>query len=261
MICRYRREIRFALTAACLAAASAALLPAAGMPAAWADDAPTLDADKQALAPLQPYVGAWRGVGLPKRGSNQGAWTEQSEWTWRFREGHAELVGELDGDKYFDRLEIRPGDKPDTFVVLAAAEQVAEDSTGSGPARYTGKLADDALVVTAENPSAGLPARISVRLVAGGDRMLVLYEKMLGDGVFTRLAEVGSTRKGSLFAKSAAAGPECVVTGGLGTIAVEHEGKTYYVCCSGCRDLFNEDPAGVLADYRERKAAERAKQE
>jgi YHS domain-containing protein len=38
---------------------------------------------------------------------------------------------------------------------------------------------------------------------------------------------------------------------------VEHDGKTYYVCCSGCRDLFNDDPEGVLAEYRERKAAEK----
>jgi YHS domain-containing protein len=45
----------------------------------------------------------------------------------------------------------------------------------------------------------------------------------------------------------------------LGTIEVEYEGKTYFVCCGGCKDLFEEDPAGVLADYRERKAAEKAK--
>jgi YHS domain-containing protein len=35
-----------------------------------------------------------------------------------------------------------------------------------------------------------------------------------------------------------------------------HEGKTYYVCCTGCRDYFNEDPAAVLEEYRERKADE-----
>ncbi len=247
---------------ASVVAAWLAIMPALSICAtARADDEPTMQADKQALAPLQPYVGQWRGVGLPKRGSNQGAWTERSAWSWRFRDGHAELVGELDGDKYFDRLEIRPGEKAGTFVVLAAAEQVSEEGAGSGVARYTGELADSVLKVAADKPGGKLPARITVRLVAGGDRMLVLYEKELGDGVFTRLAEVGSTREGSSFAKSATSGPECVVTGGLGTIAVEYEGKTYYVCCGGCRDLFNEDPAGVLAEFRERKAAERTKKE
>jgi hypothetical protein len=87
--------------------------------------------------------------------------------------------------------------------------------------------------------------------------MVVLYEKRLSDDAYARLAEVGSTRKGSAFAQNAATGPECIVTGGLGEIAVEHGGKTYYVCCTGCRDLFLEDPEGVLAEYRQRKAAER----
>jgi YHS domain-containing protein len=42
------------------------------------------------------------------------------------------------------------------------------------------------------------------------------------------------------------------VTGGKGTIPVTYQGETYYVCCTGCRDLFNDDPETVLAEYRER---------
>ena len=47
---------------------------------------------------------------------------------------------------------------------------------------------------------------------------------------------------------------ECVVTGGIGNITVSYQGQTYYVCCTGCKDLFEEDPAGVLAEYKERVA-------
>jgi hypothetical protein len=212
--------------------------------------------DKQALAPLQGYVGQWRGVGLPKRGSNRGAWTETSEWAWRFKQGRAELIAQLEGGKFYRLLQIQPGEKPGQFVLLATP---AEESQPAGAAeRFTGALADGALSVTADEPRDERPARIVVRFVAAGDRMVVLYEKRAGDDTFVRLAEVGSTRKGSAFAKNAASGPECVVTGGLGEIAVEHQGKTYYVCCTGCRDLFLEDPEGVLADYRQRKAAEQA---
>ena len=50
--------------------------------------------DKEALAPLQTYVGGWRGVGQPKRGSSAGAWTEEFEWLWRFKQGRAELVAQ-----------------------------------------------------------------------------------------------------------------------------------------------------------------------
>jgi YHS domain-containing protein len=45
-----------------------------------------------------------------------------------------------------------------------------------------------------------------------------------------------------------------VVTGGAGTIPVTHKGKTYYVCCTGCRDAFNDDPEGTIAAYEKQKA-------
>src|SRR5690606_32959754 len=131
----------------CLAVVASAAWLAMAPPVATADEQPALQADKAALAPLQPYVGQWRGVGLPKRGSNQGAWTEQADWQWHFAEGHAELVGGLAGGKYFDRLEVRPGKQPGEFVVLASAAQVSEEGQGSGPARYTGKLTDGVLRV------------------------------------------------------------------------------------------------------------------
>jgi YHS domain-containing protein len=44
-----------------------------------------------------------------------------------------------------------------------------------------------------------------------------------------------------------------VITGGLGTIAVSYNGKTYYVCCTGCRDEFNQNPAKAIKEYEERK--------
>ena len=49
-------------------------------------------------------------------------------------------------------------------------------------------------------------------------------------------------------------GPECIVTGGLGTMQVSFGGNTYYVCCTGCRDAFNDDPAKIIAEYKARKA-------
>jgi hypothetical protein len=213
-------------------------------------------ADKRALSPLQPYVGGWRGVGQPKRGSNQGAWTETCEWNWQFEDGRAALVARLDHDKYFASFRVQPAERPSRFEVLATP-------TGDSKSqRFAGAISGGVLTVADENAPTDRVARISIQLVADGDRMVVLYEKRLGEGAFGRMAEVGSTRSGSSFAKNAASGPECVVTGGLGKVAVEYQGKKYFVCCSGCRDLFNDDPAGVLADYRKRKdseSAERAK--
>ncbi len=58
---------------------------------------------------------------------------------------------------------------------------------------------------------------------------------------FTRQFQVGATKEGEPFADTGG-GPECIVSGGRGTIAVTHAGKTYHVCCSGCRDEFKADP-------------------
>ena len=33
---------------------------------------------------------------------------------------------------------------------------------------------------------------------------------------------------------------------------VTYQGKTYYVCCSGCRDLFNDNPAAIVAEAEAR---------
>ena len=71
--------------------------------------------------------------------------------------------------------------------------------------------------------------------------------------------ELSRTRAGSSSRSNAfAAGesyPVCIVTEGRGTIPVKYKGQTYYVCCSGCKELFDDDPAGVLAEAEARKKA------
>jgi YHS domain-containing protein len=83
--------------------------------------------------------------------------------------------------------------------------------------------------------------------------MLILFEKRPEQqSFFTRSGEVGYQRQGTKIAAVGGTGPICVVTGGAGTIAVTHKGKTYYVCCTGCRDAFLDDPEGTLATYEKK---------
>jgi YHS domain-containing protein len=35
-------------------------------------------------------------------------------------------------------------------------------------------------------------------------------------------------------------------------MAVSYNGQTYYVCCSGCRDAFNENPAKIIAEFKKK---------
>jgi hypothetical protein len=211
-----------------------------------------LESSKQSLSKLQDYVGDWRGVGQVKRGSTRGAWRETCGWAWKFDDDGASLVFKIEDAKFFDSGLLRTLDGGERFELTAK-------SKNKKSARYTGAIDDDGVLrLTALDRVDKEPARLTLRQVADGKRMLILYEKQVGQDRFSRLAEVGYTRKGSNFGKGTNY-VECVVTGGVGTIAVTHQGKTYYVCCTGCRDYFNEDPAGALAEYRERKEEEKRK--
>ena len=72
------------------------------------------------------------------------------------------------------------------------------------------------------------------------------------------MAEVGYTREGTRLAVEGGDGPECVVTGGRGSIQFSYKGQTYYVCCSGCKQAFDENPEKILSEYRERIAKRNA---
>ena len=235
----------------CLLAATAALVMVG-------DDTPTAKnpehaAQQDRLAKIQQLVGAWRGVGQPQRASTKDSWLEEADWAWSFEDGPA-LVAKLPKAKYFRELKITAGKESGKFALAATPAGGGEAIT------YAGALDDEQrLVVALDKPLEELPQRMTFRFVAGGDRLLVLLEKKSPTSdQFVRLAEVGFTRQGSGFGQGASQ-RECVVTGGLGTIEVMHNGQTYYVCCTGCRDYFNEKPDEILKEYAARKAAEKAK--
>src|SRR5207302_7203855 len=148
---------------------------------------------------------------------------------------------------------LRPGKEPGTFVFEAT---LADGSTRTFRGKGAGQ--DKPLVLTADAKAPAEGVRRVTITTLHDTRLLVLLESEDPERhTFHRLGEVGYTREGVAFAAGESY-PLCIVTEGRGTIPVSYKGKTYYVCCSGCKDLFNEDPAAVLADY-ERKKAEKEK--
>jgi len=218
--------------------------------------APALADDRSALTPLQDFIGDWKGVGKPKRNARpKDFWQERASWSWAFEEGRARLA--LTSSKA-------------RYLCSGALSAVAEDrglyrldavlGNGKTKLRYEGRLNErGSLVLEAKQETTfKQAARVTMRTVANGDRLLMLYERKVGATTWMRMGEVGFTRVGSAFGK-AAKGIECIVTGGKGTIPVSYKGKTYYVCCGGCKDLFNEDPESCLADAAERAEEEKKK--
>jgi len=223
-------------------------------------------AAKEALKRFNPLIGGWRGVGQPRRGSAAGAWSEKSNWTWQFANGNPAAKNKP--PKGTATVAIRyksSGSKLivdglfgfDTRTGLFTLQATMADKTKR---TYTGRPGTrGALVLESKPDKKGLVHRLTIRTL-NDKRTLLLHERRRKNSKFyTRVAGIGYTRAGTRLA-TANTGPLCIVTEGKGTSKVSYKGKTYWVCCSGCRDAFQDDPEGVLADARER-ANRRKKQE
>lgn len=204
-------------------------------------------AAKEALEAFNPLVGGWRGVGQPQRSSNKGAWTETGEWVWEIKKDVVGLRYNVADGKQLATALLTYDPAKKAYVLEAT---LPDKSTR----RYEGTLAENKLTLESKADAAGVVHQLVLTRL-NEKRTLVLYQSRKGEQTqFARVAEVGYTREGTKLAEEGADGPECVVTGGKGTMQVSYKGKTYYVCCTGCRDAFLDDPEGILAEYAERVA-------
>ena len=206
---------------------------------------PPKAASIEALRDFNGLIGSWRGVGQVKRGSTQGAWQEKADLVWELKPKSTGIRINVDEGKEW-KTALLNYDEANKLFTLAA--KLPDDTIR----KYQGKFDDKRLVLEAVD-DAKTVHRLTLTLL-NENRMLILFEKRPEQqSFFTRVGEVGYQRQGTKIAAVGGSGPICVVTGGAGTIAVAHKGKTYYVCCTGCRDAFNDDPEGILAAYEKKK--------
>lgn len=200
---------------------------------------------KDALAELNDLIGGWRGAGMPRRGSNAGAWFETAEWIWDFEKKTPALKYNVTKGELLDTARLTWDSKKNQFHLEAT---LPDERTR----RYTGRLNEAGkLVLESKADEDGTSHRITITRL-NEKRTLVLYQKRSGKGLYRRVAEVGYTRQGTSLAEAGAGELECIVTGGQGTIPVRYKGKTYYVCCTGCQQAFDDDPAGIVAAYEQK---------
>jgi len=220
------------------------LIPLRADNPAAAPPALDLPAQKAALAHWNSLIGGWRGTGQPRRGSNTGAWREDTNWAWQFSETESALIGTVAKGKLASTLKITAETEKTYHLQWTNPEGVVRELSGQ---------IEETKLVLVSNPDAQQEVyRVSLTLL-NELRTLILFEKRKADQAnYSRLAEVGYTREGTRLAGPGGGQPECIVTGGLGTIKVMHAGKTYYVCCSGCQQAFQDAPEGILAEYKAR---------
>ena len=216
---------------------------------------------REALQPFNVLVGSWKGSGAPegtREERSAGAWAETISWVWQFKGDDAWLAVEFDKGKHFTKGELRytpaasDGEKAEPRFTLTLT---APDKT---TVTFVGRLTDKDKVLALTR--VGGPTDEEQRLVFSllhHNRHLYRFEtRPAGTTVtFTKKYQVGATKEGVPFAE-VAKGPECIVSGGVGTIKVTHNGKDYWVCCSGCRDAFKDDPEKFIKEF-EAKAKEK----
>ncbi len=238
---------KFHLVAVCCAILAASLVGAKETET----DAKSKATQKAALEKFNSLIGGWRGVGMPRRGSAKGAWIESADWVWEFKKSSIGIRYAVTKGKMLQTALL-------TYDLKSSNYKLSARFAGDVERQYVGQLKDKRLTMLSAADKQGHVYRVTVTRL-NPKRTIVLHERRVGTrGLFVRIVEVGYTRKGTSLAIAGADGPECVVTGGKGTTRVSYKGQTYYVCCSGCRQAFEDDPKGVIADY-EKRIAERKK--
>ncbi len=206
------------------------------------------DEDKEGLEALQEFIGGWKGTANDK---TKGFWSEKSNWSWRFKDKDRWMTFDLENSKLYKGGEVR-------WLADKSKYQVTITDKGGQKSVYLGEIkktgAAEILIVERTNEAKDVE-QLKMNIAGGGDRLIYsMWVKPDGRTLYTKKLEVGYTREGVTFGVEAGGKkPECVVTGGLGTMAVSYMGTTYYVCCTGCRDAFNENPAKIVAEYLKKK--------
>lgn len=193
------------------------------------------------LSPLAYLVGGWKGTGVPSANRIRG-WTESHSWAWAFEKGKpVGLTAELTGNKLLARLRLTH-DGPSNRYTLRGIDLSGQPVVFTGGFEKGGK----SLVLDRDGlTSAGAKQRLTLFPNANSVRY-TLWVSEQGKGVprFSKSVEVGVTKEGESFAAGSDASslPKCVVTGGAASLSVSYQGRSYPLCCTGCRDEFNENP-------------------
>lgn len=193
---------------------------------------------KKALQEVQDFMGNWNLEGTQKVGVKTEAWKEKVEWSWKFKTEQPTIkVSFAEGKgKYFSKGELTYAVEKKKYVLTLTAKDESEQ-VFEGDLLKTGGLK-----LERKDAKTGDAHRVTINTLADGIRLSFKMEKQDGGkGLFANAYLMNGNKEGESLAGGGKK-PECIVTGGAASISVSYQGKTYAVCCSGCRDAFNENP-------------------
>ncbi len=214
-----------------------------------------LDEVKKALKPIQVVLGPWHAI-IDKTKSY-----EDLQWVWDWRTDRAQpalaMATKEDG-AYFKTARLTYLVEDEKFqMTLTDKDGKQRVLQGTFTAEPTDKPGEDKKQTPQRTYKLQLTetgdAKDRWQIVMNqqdNNRYLFELSQMRGSR-FVRFDTMASQREGTSFALDDSDFKEktCVISQGLGTIQVSHKGKSYWVCCSGCKAAFEEDPDKWIAKF------------
>ncbi len=216
------------------------LVLAATMAMAGRGTAGPLDEVPAPFAPFEHMVGSWKGTAAPVVNRVKG-WQESHGWAWKFANGvPVAMTVSFEGDKSLAKGQL-------TFDPAAKKYRLEGVDPAGKPIAFLGAFSADGKALTLDR--VGLSPEGKERLILRPNSNKIRYTLQLdrqdkGAPQYKKVIEVGLTKEGESFAAGGGGGnlPKCIMTGGASTLTVSYQGKSYPVCCTGCRDEFNDNP-------------------
>jgi hypothetical protein len=211
--------------------------------------------NKEALQEFNSLIGQWNGIGgggTPERPKAEPkTWKETIEWGWKFKDGDGWMTFNVKNGKYLKSGEL-------SYLPAKKMYQMKAKDIKDRDLVFEGKFEKGYLTLERTDPTSKETQQIKMNLAGDGIRFIFRYSvKPAGRTLYTAEYHVTASKEGESLGTKAVANKdrECIISGGLGTMQVSFGGKSYWVCCSGCRDEFNADPAKYVKEFEAKKKA------
>jgi hypothetical protein len=214
-----------------------------------------LDEVKKALKPIQVVLGPWHAI------IDKSKTYEDLQWVWDWKTDRAQpalaMTTKEDGE-YFKSARL-------TYLVEDEKFQMTLTDKEGKQRVLQGVFTEEPTDKPGEDKKQTPQRTYKLQLTETGDakdrwqivmnqqdnnRYLLELSRLRGSR-FVRFDTAASQREGTSFAldDSDYKDRTCVISQGLGTTQVSYKGKSYWVCCSGCKAAFEEDPEKWIAKF------------
>ena len=191
---------------------------------------------KKGLQEIGEFIGQWNLTAETKASGKLVSWKQSVTVNWKFKGEDSWLAVEIKDGKKDPAGELRFNPEKKNYT-LKLIDKDKKETT------YVGEFKRGKLTLESKDDKTKDVVKLMLNTISEGIRLnMVMETQSGGSGPYETLYKAVGNKEGESLAGGGAKKPECIVTGGTATIAVSYNGKTYYVCCSGCRDEFNANP-------------------